>query len=120
MILEEGKRQGVRNMLVTHATNEFPGLSVAQLKEAAKLGAYLEFVWSGTQGGKFDQVAKAIREVGPEWCVISSDLGQPANPVHTDGLMEMYKGLKDRGFTVAEIDRMSKTNPAKLLGLAAK
>ncbi|MEQ1948202.1 MAG: DUF6282 family protein [Bryobacteraceae bacterium] len=117
MILAEGKRQGVRNMLVTHATNEFPGLSVAQLKEAAKLGAYLEFVWSGAQGGKFDAFAKAIRKAGPEWCVISSDLGQPPNPLHTDGLMELYRGLLARGFTLAEVDRMSKTNPAKLLGL---
>jgi len=118
MILAEGKRQGARNMLVTHATNQYPGLSIPQLKEAAKLGAYLEFVWSGIQSGALPQFAKAIRETGPEWCVISSDLGQPPNPVHTDGLVEIYRGLKGQGFTLAEIDRMSKVNPAKLLGLA--
>ena len=117
MILEEGKRQGARNMLVTHATGQYPGLSIPQLKEAAKLGAYLEFVWSGTQKGGLPRFAKAIRETGPEWCVIASDLGQPPNPLHTDGLMEIYRGLKEQGFTVAEIDRMSKVNPAKLLGL---
>jgi hypothetical protein len=117
LLLQEGKRQGARNMLVTHAINQYPGLSIPQLQEAAKLGAYLEFVWSGAQSGALPQFAKAIRETGPEWCVLSSDLGQPANPFPTDGLLELYRGLKDQGFTVAEIDRMSKVNPAKLLGL---
>jgi len=49
MVIREGKNQGVRSMLVTHATNEYR-LSIDQLKEAAELGAYLEFVWSGAHG----------------------------------------------------------------------
>ena len=118
LALREGKRQGVRNMLVTHATNEYPGLSIDQLKEAAQLGAYLEFVWSGAQGPGLANWIKAIRAAGPEWCVISSDLGQPNNPLHPDGLLELYHTLKAQGFSDAEVARMSKTNPAKLLGLA--
>jgi hypothetical protein len=118
MIVREGKRQGVRNILVTHATNEFPGLSVEQVKEVAQLGAYSEFVWSGAQGAGLKTWISAIRAAGPAWCVISSDLGQPNNPVHTDGLMQLYKILKDQGFTDAEVAQMSKGNPAKLLGLA--
>jgi hypothetical protein len=118
LILREGKRQGVRNMLVTHATNEFPGLSIDQVKEAAQLGAYLEFVWAGAQGAGQADWIKAIRAAGPERCVISSDLGQPANPLHTDGLLQLYKLLQDQGFSDAEVAQMSKANPAKLLGLA--
>lgn len=117
LLLREGKRQNTRNMLVTHSTNQYPGLSIPQLQEAAKLGAYLEFVWSGAQSGGLPQFAKAIRETGPEWCVLSSDLGQLTNPFHTDGLLDLYRSLKAEGFTVAEIDQMSKVNPAKLLGL---
>lgn len=117
LVLREGKSQGVRSMLVTHATNEYPGLSIDQVKEAAQLGAYLEFVWSGAQGSSQTDWIKAIRAAGPENCVISSDLGQPTNPFHTDGLLELYKILKDQGFSDADVAQMSKTNPAKLLGL---
>jgi hypothetical protein len=117
MIVREGKRQGVRNILVTHALNEFPGLTADQVKEVAQLGAYSEFVWAGAQGAGLANWIKAIRAAGPAWCVISSDLGQPNNPLHPDGLTELYKILKDQGFTDAEVAQMSKTNPAKLLGL---
>jgi hypothetical protein len=117
LVLGEGKRQGVRNMLVTHATNEYPGLSIEQVKAAAQLGAYLEFVWSGAQGAGLANWIKAIRAAGPQWCVISSDLGQPNNPLHPDGLLELYRTLKAQGFSDAEVAQMSKTNPARLLGL---
>jgi len=118
LLVREGKRQGVRNILVTHATNEYPGLSVDQVKEVAQLGAYSEFVWSGAQGAGLANWIKAIRAAGPAWCVISSDLGQPNNPLHPDGLLELYKTLKAQGFSDAEVAQMSQTNPARLLGLA--
>ena len=49
--------------------------------------------------------------------VLSSDLGQPANPLHPDGLLAFYKALLAHGITGAEIVEMSQTNPAKLLDL---
>jgi hypothetical protein len=118
MLVKEGKRQGVKNILVTHATNDAPGLSAEQVKEVAQLGAYSEFVWSNAQGAGLKTWIAAIRAAGPQWCVISSDLGRADRPAHTDGLLELYKILKDQGFTDAEVAQMSKTNPAKLLGLA--
>lgn len=117
-VVREGKSQGVRNILVTHATNEFPGLSIAQVKEVAQMGAYLEFVWSGAQGAGLAHWIEAIRAAGPEHCVIASDLGQPNNPLHPDGLLELYRTLKAQGFSDGEVALMSKTNPARLLGIA--
>jgi len=49
--------------------------------------------------------------------VLASDLGQPNNPLHTDGLLAFYKGLMALGISEADIVQMSQTNPAKLLGL---
>jgi hypothetical protein len=60
---------------------------------------------------------EVIRSVGVGSVVLSSDLGQPTNPLHPDGLLALYKGLVAHGLTVAEVDQMSKVNPAKLLGL---
>jgi predicted metal-dependent phosphotriesterase family hydrolase len=44
-------------------------------------------------------------------------MGQPANPMHPDGLVLLFNGLKEQGITQAEINRMAKENPARLLGL---
>jgi hypothetical protein len=117
LIIREARRQGVQNILVTHAMGPEVKMSVPEMKEAARMGAYLEFTWVKPDSDAAKAYIPAIREVGPEFCVLSSDLGQPANPLHPDGLLQMYQFLHDHGFSVAEIDRMAKTNPAKLLGL---
>jgi hypothetical protein len=118
MLIREAKRQGVQSVVVTHATNRLVGMSVAEMKEAAKLGAYLEFVWVRPGTPAAAESAKAIREVGPAFCILSSDLGQAANPLHPDGLLAFFRDLKANGITEAEIDRMAKVNPARVLGLA--
>ena len=117
LLIREARRQGVRSILVTHAVSPLVGMSVADMQAAAKLGAYLEFVWVRPDSDAARQTAQAIRAVGPEFCVLSSDLGQAANPLHPDGLLAFYQYLKREGFSESEIDRMAKVNPARLLDL---
>jgi hypothetical protein len=45
------------------------------------------------------------------------DLGQAGNPLHPDGLAAFFAGMRKEGFSQGEIDLMSKTNPAKVLGM---
>jgi hypothetical protein len=61
--------------------------------------------------------AKAIRAVGPQSCILSSDLGQPGRPLHPDGLAQFFQALRKEGISQPDIDLMSKTNPARALGL---
>lgn len=121
MMIREARKQGIEHMVVTHAMIAPIHMSNAQMLEAAKMGAYIEFVYNGLIGPNkeftFADYTKAIRYVGIEHCILSSDMGQPANPIHPDGLVLFFNGLKQQGFTQAEIDRMSKENPARLLGL---
>ncbi len=121
MLVREARAQGVQHIVVTHAMLQPTHMSEAQMLEAAKLGAYIEFVYNGLIGtGKqydFADYAKAIRYVGVDHCILSSDMGQPGNPLHTDGLTAFYAGLRKQGLTQPELDRMAKENPAKLIGL---
>ena len=78
------------------------------------MGALIELVYGRMNAGEY---AKAIREIGPEHFILSSDLGQPNNPLHPDGMVLYFAALKKEGFTDAQIDLMAKTNPAKALGL---
>jgi hypothetical protein len=120
-IIREARRQGVERIVVTHAMLSPVRMSIPQMQEAAKLGAYIEFVYGGIAGsGKEMESAEyvqAIRAIGPQSSILSSDMGQAGNPLHPDGLAAFFKALRDAGFTQAEIGLMSQTNPAKALGL---
>ena len=91
------------------------------MQDAAKLGAFIEFVGgslaSADAAARMDRFADAIRKIGPESCILSSDLGQKGNALPPDGFAAFLTALRAKGFTQQEIDRMSKRNPAQLLGL---
>lgn len=120
-LLREGRRQGVRQMVVTHATFQPVLMDVSQMQEAAKLGAFIEFVGGAPEGpgaqARLDRIADAIRQVGPASSILSSDLGQQGNPLPPDGFGAFILALRARGFSDRELDLMSKENPARLLGL---
>ena len=121
LLIREARRLGVERIIVTHAMLPPVKMNVAQMKEAAAQGAWLEFVYNALIGPNkaFDppEYAAAIRAVGPDHCILSSDLGQAGNPLHPDGLMAFFQALTKQGFTIPEINRMAKQNPAKALGL---
>jgi hypothetical protein len=117
-IIAEARRRGVAHVLVTHAmTNPGGPMSLDDMREAARLGASLELVYSPLTDAQLQKEADAIHTIGAASFVLSSDLGQPQNPLHTDGLQAMYKGLMAHGVSAAEIEVMSRRNPARLLGL---
>jgi hypothetical protein len=121
LLIAEARRQGITHIVVTHPMMTPIHMSIAQMQQSAAQGAYLEFVYNGLIGKSkeydFADYAKAIRAIGVEHCILSSDMGQPANPLHPDGLQQFFEGMRKQGFTQAEIDQMSKANPARLLGL---
>jgi predicted metal-dependent phosphotriesterase family hydrolase len=120
-LLREGRQQGVAHMVVTHAMNAPVLMDVPQMQEAAKQGAFIEFVGgsltAADAAARIDRFADAIRKVGPQFCILSSDLGQKANALPPDGFAAFLLALRAKGFTAQELDRMSKQNPARLLGL---
>ena len=121
MLVREAKRQGVQRIVITHAMNDPIRMSVPQMQEAAKLGAFIEFVGGNITDAdgkaRMDRFADAIKKVGPEFCILSSDLGQKGNPLPTDGFGAFIETMKAHGFTEVQIDRMARRNPATLLGL---
>ncbi|HSV24549.1 MAG TPA: DUF6282 family protein [Xanthobacteraceae bacterium] len=112
LLAREGRRQGL-NVLLTH-----PG-DIAQLPEAAKLGAFIEVTASNIYKNEAGRTAAAalIRKIGAESIIISTDCGQTGNVYPTDCLALAARGLRAHGITQRELDLMYKTNPAKLLGL---
>ena len=121
MLVREGKRQGVKHMVVTHAMQAPVLMNVAEMQAAAKEGAFVEFVGGSIAGrggqARVDSYADAINKVGAESCILASDLGQKNNPLPPDGLADFIAALRMRGMTSAQIDLIAKRNPARLLDL---
>ena len=121
-VLHEAQAQGVKHMVVTHPVGSW---TVAQMKEAISTGAFLEITIStyirehnnagNATPGK--ALVDAMKELGVEHFIISSDLGQTEMPSHPDGLAMGAKWLRSQGFTNQDLDRMLKENPARLMGL---
>ena len=126
-VIRAARTANVRSIVVSHAMMPPISMTIEQQQQAASLGAFIEHAYSGTLPSpllperrtvSLDDYARAIRAVGPRHCVLTSDLGQAGNPIHTDGLRLFADALLKRGFTPDELDRMLKINPARLLGLA--
>jgi hypothetical protein len=130
-VVRRGRELGVKNMLVTHALTNVPGLSMAQAKQVADMGAVIEvcflqflagpnaplpFLTHWTQVNA-KNVAQAVKEIGAKSLVISSDLGQSGNMTHPDGIEAAIAAMKREGISDADIDLMMRKNPARLLGL---
>jgi hypothetical protein len=130
-VVKRGKEVGVKNMIVTHGLTNVPGLSMAQAKQVTDMGAVIEICFLQFQAGPnaplpflvhwqnvgAKQVAQAIKELGAQSLVVSTDLGQSSNMVHPDGVEAAIGAMKREGISDADIDTMMRKNPARLLGL---
>ena len=118
MIMREAKKRGVQRLIVTHPLLGGNAMTIEQLQEAAKLGAYIELT-AGTVsrvGPGQAHTFEAIRKVGFAMCFVSSDSGLPGNN-HPDALALAAKALRGAGFTEKELNMMFKDNPARLVKL---
>ena len=130
-VVKKGKELGVKNMLITHGLTNVPGLTMAQAKEVAELGAQIEICYLQFLAGpnaplpflthwtqiSAKHVAQAAKELGAKSVLVSSDLGQSANMTHPDGIEAAFAAIKKEGVADADIELMLKKNPARLLGL---
>lgn len=116
-LIPEAKRLGVRRILVTHVFSQ--GATREQMRRMAASDAIMEIDWLAVHTGcrTIGDYVSAIRDLGAEAFVMSSDLGQEGNPVHPEGLRAYVRAMRDAGVSDEEIDVMARRNPARLLGL---
>jgi hypothetical protein len=121
LLVREGRRQRLAHMIVTHPLSPSVGMSLDQMRAAAKEGALLEIcglsMVSTGAAARVREAVEAIRTVGAEFIVLSSDLGARNDPRPPEGFGAFLVALSVAGVTDREIDVMAKRNPARLLDL---
>lgn len=119
MVVKEAQGQGVKHIVITHPMRSYSGLTIPQLQQLAKMGAFIEFK-AETSAKNVAEDADAIRKIGAEQSFVASDWGQGNRPFSpAKGMAVSMKMLRSHGITDREIDLLIKVNPARILGLPA-
>ncbi|WP_376795505.1 DUF6282 family protein [Thermogemmatispora sp.] len=116
-VVAAARETGVKRIVVTHALFPSQALSIEDQQRLAGMGAYIEGCYTTFYTNKcpWEKLFAAIRAVGPERTVLSSDLGQRSNPTVVNGLLDFASRLLAEGFTRCEVQRMLVDNPARLV-----
>jgi uncharacterized protein DUF6282 len=129
IIVREAIAQGIsaQRIGVTHANIDPPGLTIAQMQEVAKMGAFVEVCTQSQRAltpeaekalaARDDRIADIIKQVGANNIIVETDLGQANNEYHGDGIVSFVRAMWARGISRADTDIMTKRNPARYLGI---
>lgn len=116
-ILPAARRQGVKRIVVDHPY--FSKLSILEQQTLADHGVWINYTagelfprWYRVSIGDF---AAAIRAIGVERMVLSSDCGQLHNPPEPEAMRMVCQLLLEEGFSEENIKRMLHHNPAHLI-----
>ena len=116
-VIDQARRQNVKRIVCDHPF--FLRLDLDQQLAIVDRGAFMNFTagelfprWWRTSIADF---SAAIRKVGVERSVISTDCGQLHNPPMVEALRLTCQLLLEEGFGIEEIKRMLHHNPAELL-----
>jgi Family of unknown function (DUF6282) len=121
LLVRTARARGVEKIMITHPYFKVPALNVEQLKGLVAQGAYAEFgyctvspMWNHAP---LTRVVEAIKELGPERCILMSDAGQRHNPMPAECLRVFAQSVYESGVSEEGIERMIKQNPLDLLEL---
>jgi hypothetical protein len=121
-LFAEAKRMKVGKFVLTHPMRVAgTAVDLKVQKELAEQGAFIEHCFLSTTqvARRIDPaiVVEAIRFVGAEHCLLSTDFGKVGLPPPWEGMKEMLSTMSHHGLTREELILMVKDNPSRLLGI---
>ncbi|HEY0279480.1 MAG TPA: DUF6282 family protein [Solirubrobacterales bacterium] len=121
VLAEEASAAGAR-LLLQHPDYSVPGLGAeAQAELAARFptATFERCAFVASPGAPeplpIERMVEAMQAVGLERNVVSSDLGQPANPPYPEGFVAFAAALESAGIARADLAPMLSTRAASLV-----
>jgi hypothetical protein len=115
---EEIEKIGFKRAVVDHPFSPFVDLSIEQMKQFAHAGIYMNFTYdelSPLLGVDPALMYEAIRAIGVEHAILSSDAGEPLFPNSVEAMRLMRGFMRAFGLNEDEIHRVSVENPAAIV-----
>ena len=121
-LIEAAHDMGLERVVLTHPFFTPPNCSIADIKKAVELGAFIEFCGGNALSPIpkpicLDLYKEAVDAVGTEKCVISSDCGHPRKTLPPETLRMFAQALMFKGVAQKDVEAMMKYNYDKLLDL---
>ena len=119
-MIREGKKQGLKRMVITHADKSVSLYPVELQQSLVEQGAVIMYCMTnymskpGEAGQPVRNLSHLIRQVGPKNVVLGTDFGLHYWPSAVEGMRMMISCLLEDGFTEGEITVMVKTNPDEM------
>jgi hypothetical protein len=123
-LVDEALTRGISRIVITHplvVEISEQNLTIDDMCKLGQMGTYIEHTYVGFLPNELrhdpKKLVEVIRTIGAEHCIMSSDLGQDANPSAAEGMRMFIALLLQTGITEREIELMAKLNPARLLDM---
>lgn len=121
-LIRAARETGCRKVVLTHPFFGPPKCTVAQVKEAVELGAFVEFCSGNALSPipapiSLDLYKEAVEACGPSQLIISSDTGHPRKTMAPETSRMFAQSLTYKGVKQADVEMMLKGNYDKLLDL---
>ncbi len=123
ILLDEAQKIDLKRIIVTHPLSLSYGCraTLEEQKRMVRDGVFIEhcFVSTMPTSDRLDPqlIAEAVRAVGVEHCILSTDFGQIFNPPPVEGMRMYIETMLRYGLSEEEIATMIRKNPARALGL---
>ncbi len=116
-LFQDAAARGITRMIATHPSGV---ANHDEMREMVAAGAFVEFtflecmpLWRSSTP---PEMVAAIRKLGVESCVVTTDFGHWMNPPAAEGMRMAIATLLDAGMAADEVETLVKTNPLKLVG----
>ena len=122
-VAEGARKAGVKKIVITHPEFWIVGMSLLEQEQIVRdYDVLLERVYAqplskGVYKKNLPDNVAAMRQIGCEHFIVSTDGGQMQNPPWYETIQEYVDYLYESGLSDAEIKIMTRTNQEKLLNL---
>ena len=121
VVVEEARKQGVEKIVVNHPEWTTVDMSIDEQKSLAQFDVLFERCYARSVDGRYETNFRrnlaAMEALGFASTIVATDGGQVENPVWSEALSEYIEFLLQAGVPQIDVDKMTKHNPAQILGL---
>ncbi|CAG9297568.1 DUF6282 family protein [Celerinatantimonas diazotrophica] len=123
VVARHAKNMGINKIVINHPEFWVVGLSTQQQAALVReYDVYLERCYAQPMGGgkyksNLEDNYNLVNELGPDNIIINTDGGQVENPHWEVAFQQSIDYLADKGISPEDIYKMTRTNPAKALGI---
>lgn len=117
-LVEVAQREfGIKKIIITHPVYQRIDMPLRIQKKLAQSGVFIEQCYSMYSIDKISitKIARQIRAIGADRCIMSSDVGQKFSLDPNKALQNFAKLLLTKGITEREIKLMLVKNPTRIL-----